>query len=199
MYYIFVENGKLNGAGEAQIISDEIINYEVNEELYNAYLENQELYIWDEEKQEVIIDPDYDEKQIKKEKERIQELSMSRSDFFDGTIKAWGMDKGDLTPIIEQTLELLSLDYITKKVALNNFNNAKDYYRKHTLFTLLSNRTLKLNDTMQVFVTDEQWDKFFDETDKRNKEAYKELPTPELIPVVEPEVTEEPMDITSEN
>ena len=197
MYYIFIENNEINGCGQAQLLGENVINYEVDEALYNTYSENKELYIWDGEK--VIEDVDYEEKQIKKEKERIQELSMSRSDFFDGTIKAWGVDKEDLTPIIEQTLELLSLDYITKKVALNNFNNAKDYYRKHTLFTLLSNRTLKLNDTMQVFVTDEQWDKFFDETDKRNKEAYKELPTPELTPVAEPEVTEEPMDITSEN
>lgn len=127
------------------------------------------------------------EEQAQKEKERIQELRMTMSDFFDGTIGAWGVDKKDLTPIIEETLALLPLDEITKKIALNNFDNAQNYYRKHTLFTLLSNRTLKLNDTMQVFVTDEHWDKFFNETDKGNKEAYKELPVPELIPVEEPE------------
>lgn len=136
---------------------------------------------------EPTINPNYEEEQAQKERERIQELYMTMSDFFDGTIGAWGVDKKDLTPIIEETLALLPLDEITKKIALNNFDNAQNYYRKHTLFTLLSNRTLKLNDTMQVFVTDEHWDKFFDETDKKNPEAYKELPTPELIPVEEVE------------
>lgn len=197
MYYIFVENGKLNGAGEAQIISDEnVINYEVDEELYNAYLENQELYIWDEKNQEVIIDPDYDEKQVKKEKERIQELFMTRSDFFDGTIQAWGVGQDELLILIQTLLATLPMEDVKKLIAINNFKNALNFYRKHDLFKMLTNIPIPLTETLQVTITDEEWDKFFDETDKKNPKAYKELPVPELIPVVEPE---EPTDITSEN
>lgn len=183
MFYIFIENGKINGCGQAECLNDSVINYEVEETFYNEFAENPSMYIWDGLK--VVENPNYKEEQAKKEKERIQELFMTKSDFFDGTIAAWGTDKADLKPIIEATLALLQLDDVTKKKALNNYENAQNFYRKHTLFTLLSNRFLKLNDTMQVFVTDEQWDKFFDETDKKNLLAYKELPTPELIPVEE--------------
>lgn len=196
MYYIFVEDGKLNGAGQAQIIDENVINYEVDEALYNAYLENKELYIWDGEK--VIEDPDYEEKQIKKEKERIQELFMTRSDFFDGTIDAWGVDEAALLPLIESMVNSMPLDDRLKLKAMNNFKNALNFYRKHDLFNMIVNIPLQLSESVQVIITDEHLDKFFDEVAKGNKDtAWQNLPQPELIPIpepeepVEPEVTEE--------
>jgi hypothetical protein len=132
-----------------------------------------------------------EEEIAEKEHERIQELSMTRSDFFDGTIKAFGLDSDDLYLIIATVLSNLGISEIEKKVALNNFRNALNFYRKHTLFTMLSGRPIPISSTMTILITKEQWDKFFDETHKRNPEAYKELLPPAPTPVINEEPTEE--------
>ena len=108
------------------------------------------------------------------EHERIQSLSMTRSDFFDSTIKAWGTDSSDLLPIVENMLTLLQVSDIEKKIAINNYNNALNFYRKHTLFTLLSGVPITIGE-VQITITPLQWDNFFDKTNKRDPEAYKEL------------------------
>lgn len=182
MYFIFIENGKLNGAGEAQIISDEIINFEVDKELYDAYLENQELYIWDG--LQVVENPNYEEEQAAKEKARIQELSMTRSDFFDGTIRAWGLGQNELLVLIQNLLETLPIDNVMKLIAINNFQNALNFYRKHELFIMLVGVPIKLGDNKMLIITEECLDKFFDEVDKGNKAtAWQYLPLPVLIEV----------------
>ena len=80
-----------------------------------------------------------------------------------------------------------------KKVALNNYKNAKDFYRKHALFAILSDREIILTPEVTINISSQQWDKFFDETSKKNPEAYKELlPKPvveeEDVEPIEPEV-----------
>ena len=57
--YLFIENGKINGGGGCRCLSDNIINYEVSDEVYNAYTNDPDLYVWNGE--EVIVNPDYDE------------------------------------------------------------------------------------------------------------------------------------------
>lgn len=110
-----------------------------------------------------------------KELTRIQSLSMTKSDFFDGMIRAFGLDQDDLQPAIEAILTQLSVSDIDRKVAMNNYKNAKDFYRKHTLFALLSDREIPISETQSIKISPTQWDKFFDETNKGNEEAYKEL------------------------
>ncbi len=70
MYYIFVENNEINGAGQIPIINDEITNIEVSEEIYNSYLENPLKYKFDNG--EIIENPDYQSilKQIENEKRK---------------------------------------------------------------------------------------------------------------------------------
>lgn len=63
MYYIFIENEKINGAGQARVLNEEIMNIEVTEEVYNAYIVEPDKYMWDEEKQEVIENPNYEQEQ----------------------------------------------------------------------------------------------------------------------------------------
>lgn len=109
-----------------------------------------------------------------KERERIQELKMTKSDFFDATIKAFMATEHILQPVIETALNNLPIDETTKLIAINNFENAQNFYRKHTLFTLLSDIPLTIGE-IEVTITAEQWDKFFDETDKKNPDAYKAL------------------------
>lgn len=189
-YHIFIDNGIIQGCGEAKLVGENVINYEVDEKFYQEFQQNPDKYIWDG--LQVVENPNYEQEQAQKEHERIQELFMTRSDFFDGTILAWGVGQKELLVLIETLLATLPMEDVKKLVAINNFENALNFYRKHDLFKMLTNIPIPLTETLQVTITDEQWDRFFDETDKDNKEAYKELPAPELIPVEEPEVPVEP-------
>ena len=128
------------------------------------------------------------EEQAQKEKERIQELFMTRSDFFDCTIRAWRLREKKLLVLIENLLATLPVDEVDKLVAINNFENAQNFYRKHTLFSMIVIAPLKLSETTQVIITDADLDKLFDEVDKGNKEtAWQYLPQPTAIPIEEVE------------
>jgi capsule polysaccharide export protein KpsC/LpsZ len=128
------------------------------------------------------------EQEEQAERKRIQALYMTRSDFFDGFILAFNLGQVELRAIIEQILHSINITDVEIKVALNNFDNALNFYRKHTLFTLLNAVEIPINEEMTLVFTSDIWDKFFDETNKRNPEAYKELqkaikvkPEPELV------------------
>lgn len=125
-----------------------------------------------------------DEQIAQEERQRIKELSMTRSDFFDATIKAFGADESDFLPIIENILAQIPDTFqimedvsneVAVKIALNNYKNAAGFYRKHPLFAILSNVPIQISEALTITITSEQWDKFFDETDKKNPNAYKEL------------------------
>lgn len=136
-----------------------------------------------------------DEEKELEEKARIQELFMTRSDFFDGTIDAWGIGEDELLLVIKQVLALLPFEDKMKLKALNNFKNALNFYRKHTLFSLLVGNPIKLTDTIQVTLTDEALDKYFDEVAKGNKDtAWQYLPQPVAIPIEPEESVETPME-----
>lgn len=128
------------------------------------------------------------------EHNRIQALFMTRSDFFDGTIDAWGIGEDELLLVIKQVLNVLPFEDRVKLKALNNFKNALNFYRKHTLFSLLVGNPIKLTDTIQVTLTDEALDKYFDEVNKGNKDtAWQYLPQPVAIPL--PEHIEDNLDM----
>ena len=120
-----------------------------------------------------------------KERERLNELSMTRSDFFDGFIMAFGLGQTELRTIVENILNSINITPIEIKVALNNYDNALNFYRKHTLFTLLNNVEIPINEDLTLLFTSDIWDKFFDTKDYNElKKAIKVKP--------EPEPTEEP-------
>ena len=131
-----------------------------------------------------VLNPNYEIEQQELEKARIQGLSMTRSDFFDGTIRAFGLGKNELQIAIESVLSNLNINETEKAVALNNYENALNFYRKHPLFTMLSGVKIPISIDSYILITSEQWDKFFDETNKKNPDAYKEL----IAITVEPEV-----------
>ena len=163
--------------------ADFIVNYSylriVETDLYIFALEANEMMGEKEVEGETIpypvINPNYEKEQAEAEKQRILALYMTRSDFFDSLIRAFGLDEDDLLPILQQLLSTLSIDEVQKKIALNNYKNALNFYRKHDLFTLLSGVPIPISKKVSITIESEQWDKFFDETDKRNPEAYKEL------------------------
>lgn len=58
-YYIFVENGKINGSGECECLTEGFKNIEVTEEVYNDFIEDADRYIYQDG--EIIPNPDYEE------------------------------------------------------------------------------------------------------------------------------------------
>ena len=106
-----------------------------------------------------------EEEKQEQEKTRIQALSMTRSDFFDGMIMAFGLDSKELRTIVENVLGSINVTPVQIRVALNNYDNALNFYRKHTLFELINNVQIPINETMYLLFTNEIWDKFFDTKD----------------------------------
>ena len=143
--------------------------------------------------QYVLKDEAWEEEQRRIEAARILELYMTRSDFFDGTIRAFGLGESELLLCIGAVLDTLPISELEKKISLNNFENALNFYRKHPLFTLLSGNPIPItpDGSDYVIITSAQWDAFFDKTDKKDPDAWKEL-LPGSAPTVEPEPTEEP-------
>ena len=177
MYKVVIKDGEIIGTPRQDFISDEDviaglegvtasdIQLVVDEPYYDITTQRFELY--DKEKIE--------QQNKQKEAERINELFMTRSDFFDATIKAFGADEDDLLTAIGSVVVPMSIDTTAQKIALNNYKNALNFYRKHPLFAMLSNVPIKITEELIITITPEQWDKFFDETDKKNPDAYKEL------------------------
>lgn len=129
---------------------------------------------------ELVLNPDWEEEQKRKERARLDALSMTRSDFFDGMIMAFGLDSKELRVVIENILNSINITPVEIKVALNNYDNALNFYRKHTLFTLLNNVPIELGEYKLIFTSD-IWDKFFDTKDyKYLQEAIHIKPEPEL-------------------
>lgn len=149
------------------------------------YSHNQGFFI-EETETEIQALGNTEEEIAQQEKERIQELSMTRSDFFDGTIMAWGIGQDELLVLIQGLLATLPIEDVKKLIAINNFKNALNFYRKHDLFKMLVNIPIQLTETIQVILTNESLDKFFDEVDKGNKAtAWQYLPQPVQIPLPE--------------
>lgn len=168
----------------SKYLDKDITRVEVSNEIYQAYVEDRNKVIYLDG--EIVLNPNYEIEQEQKEKERIQELSMTRSDFFDGTIMAWGIGQDELLVLIQGLLATLPIENVKKLIAINNFKNALNFYRKHDLFKMLVNIPIQLTETIQVILTDESLDKFFDEVDKGNKAtAWQYLPQPVQIPLPE--------------
>jgi hypothetical protein len=176
--YLGYQKGKIKFYTE-QPLDKEFYNLDKVEETELEYVLDGEEY--------VLKDEAWEAKQAQAERERIQELSMTRSDFFDGTIMAWGIGQDELLILIQGLLATLPIEDVKKLIAINNFKNALNFYRKHDLFKMLVGYAIPLNETYQITIMDDDLDKFFDEVDKGNKAtAWEYLPKPELIPV-EPE------------
>ena len=75
MYYAFIEDEKIIGIGECPTLNEEIQNIEITEEVYN----NIDHYIWDGA--EIILNPNYDEEQAEKERQRIGQLQITKRVF----------------------------------------------------------------------------------------------------------------------
>ena len=183
--YLGYQNGKI------RFYTEEMLNpaiYQVDKQEYT-----EDVYVLDGDEY-VLKDEAWEAKQAQKEKYRIQKLFMTRSDFFDGTIDAWGVGEDELLFLVQRMLTGLPLENNQKLKAINNFKNALNFYRKHDLFKMLIGVPIQLTETMQVIITEEALDKYFDEVAKGNKDtAWQYLPQPTAIPI-EPIPEETPIE-----
>jgi hypothetical protein len=147
IYYVFVENEKISGCGQAKITNSNILNIEVDEEIYN----NIDKYIYQDG--EIILDPDYEAKEAQKEKERLALLSLTRGDVFRGLLLAKQVTRTQIRAMIENN-ETLSI--LEKEMALIDFDEALNFYRGNALIDTLG---------MTLGITTEQLDKFFETND----------------------------------
>ena len=150
MYYAFINQNQIDGVGQVQCLNAEIQNIEITEEIYN----NIDHYIWDGEN--VILDPDYDEKQRRKERERISNLHMTRGDVFRGLLLAKGVTRADMRGLIEAMPETTPQERIAKEYALIDFDEALEFYRGVSLIDTVGE---------QLGITPEQMDRFFETKD----------------------------------
>ena len=96
-----------------------------------------------------------EEELAQQERERIQELSMTRGDLFEALILAQGVGKPQLRAMIENFEGITDLE---KALYLNRFDEALDFFRKHPAIDLVGGL---------LGITPEQMDKFFDTKDYR--------------------------------
>ena len=114
-YYAFIKDNKIIGVGECPILNENTVNSEITEEIYNNICQ----YTWNGS--EVVLNPNYEEEQAQKERERISKLSMTKREVFLALYK----DKG-ITP--EQIKS-----QITNPEVLIEFEYATEYYRGNPL------------------------------------------------------------------
>ena len=67
------------------------------------------------------------------ERERLDNLSMTRGDVFEALILAKGLGKAQIRSMIEQA----ELDTVTKALYLNRFDEALEFYRGYPIFDML--------------------------------------------------------------
>ena len=183
-YYIHIENGQIIGKGQARILNETFLNVEVDEDIYNEI----EKYIWDGA--DLVLDPDYEEKEAQKERERIALLSLTRGDVFRGLLMAKQVTRAEIRAMIENNETLSTLE---REMALIDFDEALNFYRGNALIDTLG---------MTLGITSEQLDQFFmtnDYTVLLPKEEPTETPvdpqenqaTSEVESVDDPSLTQE--------
>lgn len=99
MFYLFIENGKINGCGECPTLNEEILNVEVSDEVFFEYIEAPNKFAWDGER--VVENPDYEAELAQAERERIGRLCLTGADVERGIYQAKGMDFEDVVALVE--------------------------------------------------------------------------------------------------
>ena len=105
------------GVGQCPCEGNNIVCLEISEEVYN----NIDRYIYNGT--DLILDPDYEEKQAQKERERLDALTLTPADVERALYRAKGMDFDDLKALIAQQIPQVDIKGLSIEF------RAKDFYR----------------------------------------------------------------------
>lgn len=117
MYYVFITNNKINGKGQCECTGEDTFSIEITEEVYN----NLDHYIYSNG--EIILNPNYEQEQQAKERERLDALTLTPADVERALYKAKGMDFEDLKALIVQQIPTIDIKGLSIEF------RAKDFYR----------------------------------------------------------------------
>ena len=137
MSYAHIRNNTLLDITEVKYLNEDILNLDVTEEIYNAFLIEPRKFIYDVETNSIIKNPSYEAEQAAKKEEQIKMFKMTRGDLFEYTIMSKGLDEADIRALIEKEE---TLDTITKKLYLNRLDNALYFYRGHPAVDFIGNK-----------------------------------------------------------
>lgn len=136
-YYIFYDKNteKLNGCGQCRCLNEEIENIEVSEELYNAYTENPDMYIWDGN--EIVENPNYEAEQAQKREKQFNK------DFFNTSLgyvrRKVSMATGETKDFLSDLLPTISMGVqMGKPVTIITYNKP-DFTQEITDWTVFQN------------------------------------------------------------
>jgi hypothetical protein len=163
-YYAFIQNNKINGCGQCPCTSETIFSFEITEEVYN----NIDHYIWDGS--DVVLDPDYDEKQAQKEAERIAQLHLTRGDVFRALLMARQVTRAQIRGLIEQMPEETPEQMIAKEYALIDFDESLDFYRGVQLIDTLGQQLGISSEAMTQFFETNDWHYLIPDTRTQGEE-----------------------------
>ena len=123
--FISVANNKIIGVNaisySEQGVDYPITNIEVSEEAYNSYIQDKDRYIYKDG--EIIENPDYEQEKARKERERLDALTLTPADVERALYKAKKMDFEDLKALISQALPNVDIKGLSIEF------RAKDFYR----------------------------------------------------------------------
>ena len=105
------------GVGQCPCSGDNIVCLEISEEVYN----NIDRYIYNGK--DLVLDPDYEQKQEQKERERLDALTLTPADVERALYRAKGMDFDDLKALIAQQIPQVDIKGLSIEF------RAKDFYR----------------------------------------------------------------------
>lgn len=111
------DTNSIDGTGNVIATSDNITNIEITEEVFN----NIDHYIWNGT--DVVLNPNYEEEQAQKERQRLDALTLTPADVERALYKAERMDFDDLKAFIAQQIPSVDI----KGLAIEF--RAKDFYR----------------------------------------------------------------------
>lgn len=121
-YYIYYENGELNGGGCCIQLTEGVENIEVTEEVFNSYLEDKDRYVYSNG--EIIENPNYEEDHRRTIRQELDQLTLTPADveraLYYSELK---MDFNDLKAFIHEKMPTLDI----KGLAIEF--RAKDFYR----------------------------------------------------------------------
>lgn len=123
-YYAFIKENKIDGIGQCVAIAEDIHCVEISEQIYNNYINDQLLYVWNGS--EIVVNPNYEADKQAKERLELDQLTLTPADVERALYKAKGMDFEDLKSLIAQSLPTVDI----KALAIEF--RAKDFYRGAT-------------------------------------------------------------------